>query len=417
MEANKEIKEDVIPEKSTGRNNRRPGKGSQQRNMQKFRERKNAQAEEKRLTDIANKYKLFEYDETKQLEAVANTVQITAQKKAVPLSVTTRGVGFGTAIFYDRACSTWTQQAISEIATIHQVYRVHLWMVHYKVFLAQQIQAEVVFQPALRRIFINDEMREILQTIMEVPSLVSLVLSSIGKIESNGKVYHLGYAENPAGAADILEYSTVCPNPDNLRDIIDTLSNAGTPLAERQEYHRYNSIPGVHVVDGFVTNADQVYPLNYGANELRADVHAYKNLLTRIQPRLPKHSILQLSWSGRAALSGLWSCARSETSLVSYFQAQQVIRDQPRRRDAAGQLYEAQLVARGEGFRYQRSEFISERTNYWSIEETPHLPSVVGIASMVGEECFIHSRYELVAHSVISNTALTLMYAFSDAPR
>lgn len=167
------------------------------------------------------------------------TCTYTTQKKAVPLSVATRAVGFGTAIFYDRACSTWTLQAISDIATIHQVYRVHLWMSHYTVFLAQQIQAESVSPPALRRIHIPDEIREVLHTIMEVPSLMSLILSSIGKIKLNGKIYHSGYSHEPADVGSNLEYLTLCVNPDNIRGTLVRLANAETPLDQRQEYFQF----------------------------------------------------------------------------------------------------------------------------------------------------------------------------------
>lgn len=122
----------------------RQGKTSKSNNIQKFRNRLNTQDESSRLAAIGKQYKLFDTDDTKQLETTANSIQLTVQKRAVPLSVTTRSVGFATSIFYDRAASTWTLSAISEIATIHQVYRVHLWLAHFKIFLAQQIQVEPV---------------------------------------------------------------------------------------------------------------------------------------------------------------------------------------------------------------------------------------------------------------------------------
>lgn len=63
-------------------------------------------------------------DETGQLEKVINSIEITPQPRAIPLSVMTRGVGTTTSIFYSRVETTWNLQAIEEIATIHQVYRV-----------------------------------------------------------------------------------------------------------------------------------------------------------------------------------------------------------------------------------------------------------------------------------------------------
>lgn len=53
------------------------------------------------------------------------------------------------------------QASICEIATIHQVYRVHLWLALYKLYFAQQIQVEfVALSSALVRIVIQDKFRQ-----------------------------------------------------------------------------------------------------------------------------------------------------------------------------------------------------------------------------------------------------------------
>lgn len=410
------FKTEEVPAASAAlsRNVRRQGKKSKQHNLEKFRGRKNQEVENTRLRDIEKRLGLFDLDESKQLEKVTNTIQLTQQRTAVPMSVTTRAVGISSAIFYDRATITWNLQAIADIATIYQIYRVHLWMAHYKVFLAQQIQTEPVVAGALVRVHIPDETREILSTVLEVPSLMAIVLDSIGKIESGDKVYHLGYAVPPAVEAQLLEYYTLCVNPTNIRAILENVSNAQFPLAARQEYFRYNCIPGALVENNLLMNADEIYPADYGAVNLQQDVHAYKNLLTRIQPRLPKHAILSLAWDGKASRSGLWSSSRSETRIDSMFNV--AIRGAPTYvRNAQGINERREPAAQAR--QYSGANIHGERTSYWSMEPTPHSMIVAGIASMIGEECFIHSRYELVGHSAVTNTATSILYALSDAPR
>lgn len=421
MESINEISASLpAPADATGSKSRRPrtGKNSRQRNQLKYRNRVNAQDEARRLTEIETKYKLFETDDTKQLEKIANTIQITTQKRAIPISVSTRSIGFATAIFYDRASSTWNLRAIAEIATIHQVYRVHLWLAFYKMYLAQQIQVEMqnadeIFQ----RIFISDEVREIMHTVAEVPSLISLILDSMGKIETSNGVYHSGFALQPSpDSSDAVEFSVLCLTPLNIRATVATLANPETPLADRQFYMQHNSIPGAHVTANLLMNPDEIYPAEYGATQLQQDVHAYKNLITRIQARLPKHTILNTQWNGKAAASGLWSGPLSKTRIESSFIVQPAERRTVVRRDVQGRQNRSNVDIPASSV-FTGSTVYGERTGYWCLEDTPHQMAVVGIASLVGEECFIHTRYELGARAAAANTASTLLYAFSDAPR
>lgn len=242
---------------------KRQGKTSKGSNQDRFRIRKNADVETSRLTEIDRKLGLISTDETGQLERTLNNSQLTLQKTAVPLSVTTRAVGTTTTI-YSRAVTTWNIAAIEEIATIYQVFRIHLWLTFYKIYLAQQVQAEVlsalsVFMP----LELPDEIRESLHSIAELPSIFVLVLDSIGKIETQEAVYHMGIPFPPTDIADVAEYRSLVILPQNLRTLMAMVSQPLDPVI-RDDLLAHWCIPGSRFEDGILMNADQIYPDNYG---------------------------------------------------------------------------------------------------------------------------------------------------------
>lgn len=205
---------------------KRQGKGSRVSNEEKFRNRRNKEVDSKNLHDINVRLGLITEDETGQLASVIDNIDLSPQPRAIPLTVTTRGVGITTAIHYSRVETTWNLRAIEEIATIHQVYRVHLWLTIFKLYLAQQEQSEPRNgHDILMRVDLADQIRELLLTITEIPSLLSMIFDSIGKIETNGAVYHCGIAQQP-GAADLAEYRSLVILPSNIRELL-VLNNFG----------------------------------------------------------------------------------------------------------------------------------------------------------------------------------------------
>lgn len=57
------------------------------------------------------------------------------------------------------------------------------------------------------------------------------------------------------------------------------------------------------------------------------------------------------------------------------------------------------------------------RLEFWSPEEMPHTHNVVGTAGMIGEECFMHTRFKLNACRTLITNAINTQLALSDAPR
>lgn len=84
-----------------------PGKNSQQRRQENFRNKRNAVEFEKLKQGLDEKYGMFEEQGPSTLEAVVKSKAKEVSTVAVPLSITTRGVGFATALTFDRLVTSF----------------------------------------------------------------------------------------------------------------------------------------------------------------------------------------------------------------------------------------------------------------------------------------------------------------------
>lgn len=359
---------------------KKQGKQSKSRNQDKFRSRMNDQQMKSHISDIEKHFGITSRDADGQLSSVINAVQLTPQRRAIPLSITTRAVGVATTIAYDRAVSAWSQQSIADILTIHQMYRVHLWLVYLKLYLAQSIQVEPAsLGGALHYIQIPDEHRELIRTVTEVPTTIVIILDSIGKLETDKNVYHSGITNAPVEADRLCEYWNLVQTPDNIRESLLYLADAANPVAHRNDYIMHNSIPGALFEEGILINADQVWPEDYGFPQLQADIHDYKTMITRAQVRLPKHSYSDVTWEPKANSSLLWSSERSNVRIDSTFYPLDRVRPvaavNKRRRDAIGQPMEVDPAPPVDApvRRYRSAAITSDRQEFWSRELTPHV--------------------------------------------
>lgn len=305
----------------------RKGKMAAKKSQEKYRARRADQDLEEFDKALAAKYKLFASDHG-SLKKALETVKIVKAKVAVPLSTSTRGVGVATAMAYSRTCTTWNPREIGRIVTIHQVYRVHLLCAHVKLYKAQQIQTECLsVYGALRRIVINDQIREMLETVGQLPSAMMAVMDAIGRIEADERVYHMGYAEIPA-IADVREQAETAAltlSPDTIEETLLLASTAETPLAWRQEFEGMCSIPGAVFRNHVLQNSADIWPDGYGEQQIFEDLHAFKNWVTRVEGRLPSHSFPELTWSGIGTPAGLISCEPVDLRMTSTMRTQPVI--------------------------------------------------------------------------------------------
>lgn len=322
MKSNTEVEETSSFPRSEGKmdkKNHRKGKKSGAKSQGKYPARRADQDMEEFDRALAAKYKLFSSGHG-SLKKALETVKIVKAKVAVPLSTSTRGVGVATAMAYSRTCTTWNPREIGRIVSVHQVYRVHLLCTHVKLYKAQQIQTKCQsIYGAIRRIVVGDQIREMMETVGQLPSAMMAVMDAIGRIEIDDRVYHMGYAEIPA-IADVREQAEAAAltlSPDTIQETLTRASNVETPVAWRQEFEAMCSIPGAVFRNHVLQNAADIWPDGYGEQQIFEDLHAFKNWVTRVEGRLPSHSFPELTWSGVGTPAGLISCEPVDLKMTS----------------------------------------------------------------------------------------------------
>lgn len=393
---------------------KRKGKGAQQRSTDKFRDRRNDQQFKAFRNETAEKYGLLQADDG-PLKAALDNISIVAQPVAAPLSVTSRGVGVAVAVAYSRACTTWDFGAVSAVATIHQVYRVSLMCFHMKVYLAQQIQVEsAAVGGAFRRLVVQDELREIIVQISQVPSVLALVLDCVGKIEYEGRVWHMGYPTT-VSCDSAIEYRYLTLSPDTIRDTLTWLANPDTPEAERNEFIAHNPIPGAQYVAGLLLNADMIWPLEYTSDMVRHDVHCFKNWITRVESRLPAHTFPSITWSGHGSAGGLICSEPGDMRIISQFAAYSVPAPMRTLRDAGGTR--RTVAGSTSTVRLTDIQVIGSRSEFWSPFKTKTYNQIMGAASFVGEVCCIETRHEANAWEQFVTNPVQVVMNLCDAPR
>nr|BDH75794.1 uncharacterized protein [Drosophila biauraria male killing partitivirus 1] len=400
--------------KQSNNNKKRKGKGAQKRSTENYRNRRNEQQLSAEQRRIEEKYNLLRADDG-PLKAAIDNVPINAQPVAVPLSVTTRGIGSAVAVAYSRTCTTWNFDSVEAVATIHQVYRVSLMCAHLKVYLAQQVQVEsVAVSGVFRRLVIQDELREILTQISQVPSVLALILDCIGKIECDGSIWHVGYPEYCQSESQV-EYRYLTLNPDTILDTLAWLSDDNTPEAQRVDFINHNPIPGAQFAGNLLQNAATIWPLNYDSNAVRFDVHCFKNWITRVETRLPGHSFPTMIWSGIGTCGGLVSTEPVDLRIVSTFESRisktpvKVIRDASgSKRTTPGEVVSLHLV---------NVQVLGSRSDFWSPQPIKTINYIMGSASLVGEVCCIETRHEINARERFSIDPVTMVMNLCDAPR
>ncbi|GAB0092028.1 hypothetical protein DMENIID0001_069710 [Sergentomyia squamirostris] len=372
---------------------KRQGKGAKARNMDKLRERV-AMQQQDLVAAYVKKLTLVDMSESSTMTATIDRMTKPVVDQAVPMSVTTRAVGFMCSAVYQRSTTTWDINAIAAIMTVHQLYRVSIWLVYYKLVLAQREQNEECPGGHLVTLAIAPDIEDLLRPILEVPNVLSTVLDSVGKIVTPHAVFHMGI---PVVTEDL---STLARSlllfPIYMRDTVVFLAS-GNPLetAARQDFAQHNSIPGARFTPGTFTleNPDEVWPL--AANTyagLAEDIHAYKNWITRIRNRLPRHAFVDVEWSGRASTSGLWSTERAPFRSESTFAHVEAERSRRRVNPRTGRS--DVVAAQPEIYRYLDSKIYGAcNVTFWSPDRTGATHALIGSCSMIGEMCGLTTRF------------------------
>ncbi|CAF4874961.1 unnamed protein product [Pieris macdunnoughi] len=229
---------------------------------------------------------------------------VTVQPRAIPLPVATRGVGFTTVAEYSRLISSWDQATVIAICTIHQYYRVSLFLFTFKVFHSRYVQQREESFPLSTRFILNDEYRQVLQTVSQVPISMHNILCTVGVIE--GETVFNSYL--PDSDLDYGQDAALYLNPFNIREALENLSNPETPEPHRRRFYELNPLPGARWTDEpnvgpLLRNADWIWPPDYNVSVLQEDIHAYTNLLTRAGNRLPRSFLVNFEWNAYGSKS------------------------------------------------------------------------------------------------------------------
>lgn len=146
----------------------------------------------------------------------------------------------------------------------------------------------------------DEDWRQILQTVNQVPLPFYNIICSLGKIEATIVWNAFPVVEDPQTA----EQAACYLYPSNIRATLNVMSNGETPLVMRQGFRALNPVPGVRWIDDVIANVEDIWPENYGPELLLQDTRAYSNLLTRAGNRLPKSYLSNFTWNSTASKTG-----------------------------------------------------------------------------------------------------------------
>lgn len=208
--------------------------------------------------------------------------------KAITLSITTRGIGFG--ICHLTFISISYHETI-QVPNIYAMYRVFLGLLEAKV---ESIKSDLPVVPRItdhvKSLGVTSDMLRVAQSVTIVPEPIRKIINAIGYVKYEEKVYV------PAIAADPVDrHGQITPRPESvilstLRRTVEYLSDAGTSVAVRRRFHDNSSIPGaIWNEDHVLQNPDEIMPRAYNVYEdFRRESMLIAPFLVSLQKHVPK---------------------------------------------------------------------------------------------------------------------------------
>lgn len=231
----------------------------------------------------------------------------TGTDTAVPIPLTTRGIGIHAAIYYNyyKAAAQNDNKC-----TAAQLYRISLLQLDTKMQINCKddliLDDEVEITTPLTFSHGFDERKNF--------RLISRAINSLGNFALDDASYEPYIPEmdevdceeggNSARSSPLsveffdcyttpnptLEYDEderqrrIVPNPylitiHNLRQVVVSMSNPNTPLAERKRFIHRNPIPSAVFVDNLLTNPDDIMPERYDDEAIGRDMVAFRKMM------------------------------------------------------------------------------------------------------------------------------------------
>lgn len=226
---------------------------------------------------------------------------------AVPIAVTSRGIGFGIATTYQ----SLTNYGDARPPSIYSMYRVSLYAFEAKLtsLLGKTIPIEnfdgAILSPRYTQAYYAQA-----RTLSCLPKPVVMILDAVGITT----VYNVQYV--PVMAHPI--YSTIngvrrlYPLAEQvsfsyLRDIVVALASESTPLEWRRRFWEHNPIPGAIVAGDLLQNPDDIIPDGYTEEHLLQDTRLVAGVVPTMQKFAPKFVGTSIKWEEKGSSSILIS--------------------------------------------------------------------------------------------------------------
>lgn len=221
---------------------------------------------------------------------------------AVPIPMTTRGVGIHTNNYYNFVKYAFDKEPP---CTIHQMYRVSLLQLDVRIQCCQAASI-LPFDPDADVTYPLPYFNEFTDTsiVQENFPILAKAISSVGNFTENGIAYqpyvpHMNdrhfydTAEekdrNESGETFDDNNRQIVPDPylvtiQNLRSVVLALANPNTPGRIRRRFVHRNPLPGAVFHNDVLTNPDDIMPETYDFKAASEDILTFLRLLRSFSP-------------------------------------------------------------------------------------------------------------------------------------
>lgn len=205
--------------------------------------------------------------------------------RAITLSITTRGIGFGLCHL------SYIAVSYHEIAvpSIYSQYRVFLAVLEAKLEslkTAYPLPARDADQAY--RYEVNADLLHIAQTVTIAPEPIKRLINAVGIINYDEGVYipTVSKTINDDRGRFIPQSQNLLYS--SLRRTVVALADPATPERYRRRFIETNPIPGAIWQNHLLVNADEIIPADHDHTSLRDDIALLSPYLNKLQKNIPK---------------------------------------------------------------------------------------------------------------------------------
>lgn len=266
--------------------------------METFRKETSHRNEEAYHEDLKKALMIGIHGENDALAKLGETQQL----KAMTLSITTRGIGFGITQ------TLFTAYSINEniiLPSSLTLYRISLALLEAKLEALKEDYPLVARNSAITYPYdVSSRLNHLAKTITVAPTPLVKSINALGIIKRDGCVYI------PAVRDDLVDRDdNFVPRPEsvmysNLRKVVVALADATTPERVRTYFEMHNPIPGAQFEGHILLNPEEIMPEAYNYDDLQRDIRIVQPFLTKLQKHVPKlvAGTIDFKSSGKSSL-------------------------------------------------------------------------------------------------------------------